>query len=44
MFVEAENNDNYTVTVANNTLANHGGNHVNVTLINSATIALNHRE
>ena len=31
MFVEAENNDNYTVNVANNTLQNHGGDHINVT-------------
>jgi hypothetical protein len=38
VFVEAENNDNYTVNVANNTLKNHGGDHVNVTMINSATI------
>jgi hypothetical protein len=38
VFVEAENNDNYTVNVANNTLKNHGGDHVNVTMINNATI------
>ena len=38
VFVEAENTDNYTVNVANNTLTNHGGDHVNITMINSATI------
>ena len=38
VFVEAENNDNYTVNVANNTLQNHGGDHVNITMINNATI------
>ena len=40
VFVEAENTDNYTVSIANNTLTNHGGDHVNVTMINSATLAL----
>ena len=40
VFVEAENNDNYTVNITGNTLKNHGGDHVNVTMINSATIAV----
>jgi hypothetical protein len=38
--VEAENTDNYTVNITGNTLSNHGGDHINVTMINSATIAM----
>ena len=37
--VEAEDTDNYTVNVANNTLTNHGGEHVSINMLNSATIS-----
>ena len=36
--VEAENSDNYTVNVSNNAFARHGGDHINVTMINNAVI------
>ena len=38
VFVEAENTDNYTVNISGNNFANHGGDHINVTMINSAVI------
>ena len=36
--IEAENSDNYTINVSNNAFARHGGDHINVTMINSAVV------